>query len=63
MNSLKAFLSACAVIDDESAVVADTVNVLKRNGQPARVLDRHHQLQSFTGYTTTGVLRIAWSSW
>lgn len=47
MNSLKAFLSPCAIINTESDLRAGMLNVLMQNGQPVRVFDRTRQTQAF----------------
>jgi len=47
MNSLRAFLSPCAIINAENELHAGTLNVLIQNGQPARVFDRTLQPQPF----------------
>ena len=47
MDSLKAFLSPCVLVNVESDAQVGNVTVLWQNDQPARVFDRTGQSQSF----------------
>lgn len=47
MNSLKAFLSACALVNAENDLHTGNLTVLLQNGQPARVFDRAGRSQPF----------------
>jgi hypothetical protein len=47
MNSLKAFLSPCTIMNAESEFQAGTLNVLMQNGQLVRMFDRDGHPQSF----------------
>jgi len=48
MDSLKAFLSSCAVVNTENDLRPDTLTVFLQKGQPAYVIDRMGQSQPFT---------------
>lgn len=47
MDSLKAFLSTCALVNTESDLQAGSLTVLLQNDQPSRVFDRTGQSQPF----------------
>lgn len=48
MNSIKAFLSACALVNAESDIQVGNLTVMLQNGQPVRVFGRTRQSEPFT---------------